>query len=118
MKKRTAKSQTYVGLMNFICAFPGCISGFNVEGHHIVPISIGGEDAFWNIISLCSKCHRHNKLHSRWMDIDVELYTWKCSAELQRFGFYLDEKKENFKLNLKNAVLLCHQEDVNATRKR
>ncbi|MBM3701736.1 MAG: HNH endonuclease, partial [Actinobacteria bacterium] len=64
--KRNEKSITYVNLMNFTCAFPYCESGLNVEGHHIIPLSKGGADAFWNIISLCFDCHRRKGLHRNW----------------------------------------------------
>lgn len=113
-KSRNGKSVTYVNLMNFICSNPDCANGYNIEGHHIIPIAKGGVDAFWNIISLCRKCHRSLKLHSNYRDIDVELYTWKCSHELSRFGFYLDEKEPDFRDKLKKAVLICHSEELKA----
>jgi len=97
--------------MNFSCAHPECVSGLNVEGHHIIPLSRGGPDAFWNIISLCKSCHRGKKLHSRWEKSDIELYTYKCDHELRRFGFFLDEKEPDFRDKLKKAVLVCHNED-------
>lgn len=37
-------------------AIPGPTS---VEGHHIVPVNEGGEDAEANILVLCTMCHKH-----------------------------------------------------------
>ena len=109
---RSDKSVSYVSFMNYVCSNPECDSGFDVEGHHIIPLSKGGADAFWNLISLCKKCHRSLRLHSHYQDIDVELYTWKCNLELNRFGFYLDEKEPDFKEKLKKVILVCHSEEI------
>ena len=105
--RRSLKTRTYVNLMNFKCANPDCQSGYDHEGHHIIPLAKGGVDAMWNIICLCKKCHRSLKLHSHYQDIDVELYTWKCMQELARFGFYLDEKEDNFRELLAKAVKIA-----------
>lgn len=111
-KRRSNKSKTYVNLMNFRCSNPDCKHGYNVEGHHIIPLSKGGIDAFWNIISLCRRCHRGLGLHHNWQSVDVELYTWKCFHELNRFGFNLDEKEQDFREKLKKAVLMAHSEEL------
>jgi hypothetical protein len=111
-KRRSNKSMTYVHLMNFKCSNPECDNCYNIEGHHIVPMGKGGVDAFWNIIALCRKCHRGLRLHSNFSAVDTELYTWKCMHELNRFGFYLDEKEPDFHDKLKRAVLIAHSETL------
>lgn len=91
--------------MNYKCSHPECAYGYDVEGHHIIPLKDGGVDAYWNIIALCKKCHRENNLHSRWQNNEVELFTWKSFHELNRFGFYLDEKEPDFYEKYKKAIL-------------
>jgi len=111
LKRDVRKTLLYVNLMNFVCSNPDCKGGADIHGHHIIPLKKGGVDALWNIISLCKRCHYTLNLHKNYNDIDVELYTWKCSHELKRFGFYLDEKEPDFKEKLKKAVLICAAED-------
>jgi len=38
----------------------------------------------------------------------VIAFTWKCMAELKRFGFYLDEREPNFQGRLRKAALLSN----------
>lgn len=64
--------------------------------HHIIPILAGGDDQYWNYVCLCHDCHRHMGLHGNYFRFDVELYTWKCSAENARLGFILDERDKHF----------------------
>ena len=42
-----------------------CSSDICVEYHHIVPLSLGGQDKLSNMVALCSKCHKaaHNGRH-------------------------------------------------------
>lgn len=103
-KRNTYKVATYVKLLNYKCAHPGCSSGTDIEAHHIIPIYKGGEDQFWNLISLCSRCHRRKKLHSLSDKKLIELYTYKSMQELEVLGFYMDEKEENFKENYRRAI--------------
>lgn len=44
------------------CGYPG-----DLEAHHIVPVSEGGDNTQDNLITLCSKCH--DEQHSRHMNI-------------------------------------------------
>lgn len=45
-----------------VCGFPLCgkshFSAGVVDLHHIVPVSMGGEDASYNRVYLCPECHR------------------------------------------------------------
>jgi len=45
-----------------VCGFPLCgkshFSTKTVDLHHIVPVSMGGEDSLYNRIYLCPECHR------------------------------------------------------------
>jgi predicted restriction endonuclease len=88
-------------MMNYQCANPDCKSGNNVEGHHITPISCGGDDCYWNLISLCKQCHSKFKKKSHSGEIRLELYVWKSMHELNSYGFTLDEHDENFLANFK-----------------
>ena len=36
-----------------------------LDVHHIVPILSGGTNAGWNLISLCSECHKTAEEHTR-----------------------------------------------------
>ena len=45
------------------CRAPGCRSTRFLELHHVVPVSRGGPSRPANLITLCSRCHRH--LHER-----------------------------------------------------
>ena len=110
------KTRLYCRLLDYKCAHPSCESGTNVEGHHIYPLSKGGEDTYWNLISLCFDCHRHKKLHSRWDKIDIELFTWKSLLEAETFGFYLDEKQPDFRTNFRRAIIICRQNETQNQR--
>ena len=35
-----------------------CGSNHRIVAHHVVPVSLGGEDAAVNLVTLCSFCHR------------------------------------------------------------
>ena len=48
-----------------------CGSDKNIEYHHIVPISLGGQDKIDNIVALCGKCHKaahHGRHMSQYID--------------------------------------------------
>lgn len=36
-----------------------------MHAHHIVYRSHGGDDADWNLVTLCDRCH--DAIHQRWM---------------------------------------------------
>jgi len=93
----------YVRLLEYTCANPKNHISANIEGHHIIPLDKGGEDKYWNLISLCRKCHKKGKLHTEWRESKLELFVWKCMLELKILGFVLDEQGENFKRRRKNA---------------
>jgi 5-methylcytosine-specific restriction protein A len=44
-----------------------CGSTFNLEVHHIIPVSRGGKTVMFNLKTLCGTCHnkKHHHLHSR-----------------------------------------------------
>lgn len=114
--ERTLRVQLYKKLLNYTCAHPECDSGTEIEAHHVRPIYKGGVDKFWNIISLCCKCHRHKKLHSRSEEKMLELYVYKSMHELKICGFIFDEQEESFNENLKkykrDRKLLTAEEDI------
>lgn len=47
------------------CAVPQCRRRSALHAHHILYRSHGGDDADWNLITLCDTCHR--AVHDRWM---------------------------------------------------
>jgi hypothetical protein len=87
----------YVELMGYRCANPDCESGFGVEGHHITPIGKGGDDLYWNIVSLCSNCHDMKGLHSSFEAWKTKLFAWKVELELKVLGFVMDEQEPDFR---------------------
>jgi len=106
MKHRRYKYKLYSQWIGYKCANPGCSSGRDIEIHHILPLGKGGEDDYWNLISLCHNCHVKNRLHSRHDEHDIELFTWKCIQELETFGFVLDEQDDRYYDNLKRLLSL------------
>ena len=96
MRRYSYKTRKYGRLMGENCANPSCRSGFNIETHHIVPLITGGKDEYWNMIRLCQDCHRHNFFHSQPDEMDLELFTWKCSQELNYLGYILDDRVDDF----------------------
>ncbi len=70
----------------FGCFNPECQSGSNLEVHHIIPLSKGGENDSENYIILCQKCHRGLKNHSNWRKKSTTLWTYK---------FYFESKWRN-----------------------
>ena len=105
------KSSHYAWLMGYQCANPNCRYGFGPEGHHVRPKGRGGEDAYWNLICLCVQCHRTRHLHRNWRNKALVLYTWKCSQELQAFGFTLDENEVGFQHRLQLARKMRREEN-------
>jgi predicted restriction endonuclease len=83
------KTALYVRLMNYKCANPGCMHGFDVNGHHITPLQDGGDDKYWNIVCLCKKCHK--SAHTSTFTSRDDLFVWKCIQEMETIGFCLDE---------------------------
>lgn len=55
-----------------ICAC--CGSKKNIELHHIIPISLGGKDVYYNLVYLCHSCHvlmhrmLEEKFGEKWID--------------------------------------------------
>ena len=68
------------------CSNPECESYSELEVHHIVPPSVGGEDTFDNIIVLCEDCHRfnRNRFHSDWILHHDTLHKWKYNIDSKR----------------------------------
>lgn len=46
------------------CQCPGCKSRNNLHGHHLKFRSEGGDDADYNLLTLCDNCHQ--ALHERY----------------------------------------------------
>ena len=107
--KRKLKLEIYKRLLNFTCAHPDCVSGLGIEAHHIRPLYKGGEDKFWNLVSLCWHCHRTKKLHSRSDDHLVELYVYKSMHERKILHFEMDEQEPYFKDMYREAVKNCQK---------
>ena len=40
------------------CQAPGCTGRGNLHVHHVVFRSLGGPDEGWNLVLVCSACHR------------------------------------------------------------
>jgi len=79
----------YLEKYGYKCMHPECKSGFNIEVHHIVPLSVGGIDNEDNYIALCSKCHGRVRKGSRNGSLEIELAVYKYYAEGQ------DETRNN-----------------------
>jgi hypothetical protein len=103
-RKRKLQFEMYKKLLGYTCAHPDCNSGASIEAHHVRPLKFGGSDAFWNIVCLCSICHRRNGLHRGNESKIVELFVFKAMHESRILGFYCDEQEENFKERFKKAI--------------
>jgi hypothetical protein len=68
------------------CFNPECQNGLDLEVHHIVPRSMGGNDEFDNYIMLCQDCHDHLKNHSDYRNRMVILWTYKFYFESKLRG--------------------------------
>lgn len=89
LTRRHGLMDSYKAAMGDVCCWPGCFKG-GQDVHHIVPFSRGGLDEVQNYIVLCQFHHRGRGLHSDFESREVELATYKCLAELERFGFSID----------------------------
>lgn len=49
------------------CQVPRCRARKDLHAHHIIFRSSGGDDASWNLITMCAGCH--DKLHNRFIVI-------------------------------------------------
>lgn len=52
------------------CVIPGCGRRNDLHGHHIVFRSQGGDDATWNMVTVCDRCHK--AIHDRWILIEPD----------------------------------------------
>lgn len=50
-------------------------SGCKLDVHHIVPISAGGTNGSWNLMTLCESCHREAEAYTRQYDAFSPVYT-------------------------------------------
>lgn len=62
------------------CRVPDCRRRNDLHGHHIVFRSHGGDDAAWNVVTLCRRCH--DAIHNRWLIIEAI----DCGKELDANG--------------------------------
>ena len=106
--RNSTKIHLYKEASNYTCANPYCIDGNNIEIHHIIPIKIGGNDRYWNYISLCAKCHKSLDLHRDWEFMIPILFSWKCKQELKLWGFTLDEDSYNYKDNIRKFLNIAN----------
>ena len=111
-KRNKVLALRYKFWMGEFCCHPDCKSGFQIEVHHIVPLSKGGEDKMWNMIALCWACHRTNGLHNRrtWNRKTLDLYTWKSFREIELYGFVIDDMDNPFIEDRLKAYKREHQE--------
>ena len=58
---------------NWRCRMPSCGRRSNLHAHHIIFRSHGGDDAEWNLITLCSTCH--DAVHDRWLLLEGDATT-------------------------------------------
>jgi len=85
-KRSLSKKNLYKYLINKCCN-PDCKSGFDLEVHHIIPLSRGGTDTFDNYIVLCERCHRRNKMHRLFREKMMKFLTYKFFIESMLLGF-------------------------------
>ncbi|MED2737483.1 HNH endonuclease signature motif containing protein [Bacillus toyonensis] len=84
-----------------------------LQKHHIIPVSLGGEDDISNIVLLCSKCHKnvpHIKLTKneflRWaISVPSRFYTnskkyWEGMREAMEYQLDTDEERKQFQFFL------------------
>lgn len=90
-------ADNYKKLLRYQCANPGCPGGAaGIDAHHIVPLSEGGADAYWNLVCLCTRCHRISGLHSNYESWRMTLSVWKSKSEIRTLGFFMDEEEAGF----------------------
>jgi len=112
MQRNSGLTTKYVELMYNQCANPGCADGMDIQGHHIIPVSNGGPDRYWNLVSLCRSCHMGKGNHSNWREHQLKLLTWKCNMELNMYGFTFDEEDEKFVDNLKKIGVKLNIDNI------
>jgi len=115
--RNLTKVNLYKEATNYACANPYCINGTDIEIHHVIPINVGGEDRYWNYISLCHKCHRSLNAHRDWEFMIHILFSWKCKQELDLWGFVLDEESNDYKCNIKKFLKIANGYKLLPTQK-
>ena len=104
-----SKKKIYSSLINR-CSIPGCIYGYDLHVHHIIPLKKGGSDTFDNYIVLCSFCHRNNRLHSNY-NKKIAILTFKFFIEQDVLGFTSDDySDQEFWLKLKRMRVGVNQD--------
>lgn len=109
MKRNREKRKLYKKIFTK-CGNPQCSFGYGIEVHHIVPLSKDGIDDYCNYISLCAECHRTGglKLHSRYKDKQIAMFTFKFYDELMTLGKTSDDlTSEGFKTILREYLKDC-----------
>jgi len=98
------KCELYASSMLYECSNPYCTSGIDPEVHHITPLNEGGEDKYYNYIVLCHYCHRHSGIHKHYVFAEPILYDWKFRQEMEKLGFTLSDKSDNYHANVGKLV--------------
>ena len=94
LHRSKSKPLTYKKLFTKCCV-PECPNYIDVV-HHILPLSKKGKDTYVNFICLCHNHHRKYKLHSKCIEKQTELLTYKFYQELSILGFTSDIPEKEF----------------------
>lgn len=98
------KKSLYTEKLNYECSNPFCTNGMDPEVHHIIPLSVGGMDRYYNYILLCHYCHRSSGVHSHWEFMQPILNDWKTNQELRVLGFMLEEGADKYHENVLRLI--------------
>ena len=92
MTRHPYRAKMYREAMGEVCSNPECGSAENISVHHITSLNRGGEDRFWNMITLCRACHfRYG--HTDALVNYEQLFVWKGLREQDVLGLgcFLEE---------------------------
>jgi len=73
-RRKEITKKLHKGIINKPLVCSTCGDNKNLELHHIIPISLGGTDDYYNLIYLCSECHRaiHKNILKKFKGSDKE----------------------------------------------
>jgi 5-methylcytosine-specific restriction endonuclease McrA len=98
------KKSVYASTLYYDCSNPFCKDGLDPEVHHIIPLSRGGMDRYYNYVVLCRHCHRSSGVHSHWEFMLPILNSWKTNQELKVLGFVLEEGSAKYHKNVLRLI--------------